>query len=340
MSKIPRFQNEINHNVVSRYPREPWNMPHHLSQASQQQLNSKGRGRNFQMPSLASGILSGGDVDTQHGPLTAMSRMGSSTIDANNCEARSVASIGLRPPVNVHNSRMVPLHSNFPMQNHRSEYDLMNSSNPVKNTGPNKSFYIPGKQLDSYESKELSSTKLSQLPNQNTGLIPIMKQNQVQTPLQPRFLQNTRDNFLSSTATPVPPHVVTPSLDRGYTMQGYNATISTVLSNPVPLGQLSLPTNNSATSSLHLQGGGLPPKPPGPPPPSQATLPSHNAGPAVSSQQPGSAFSGLISSLMAQGLISLTKPSPQVSEQFTFLLFKFGFFIFVCNMGLYLNHVI
>lgn len=336
MSKIPRFQNEINHNVVSRYPREPWNMPHHLSQASRQQLNSKGRGRNFQMPSLASGIPSGGekrppfidklsDVDTQLGPLTAMSRMGSSPIDSNNSEARSVASIGLRPPVNVHNSRMVPLHSNFPMQNHRSQYDLINSSNPVKTTGPNKSFYIPGQQLDSYESKELSSTKLSQLPNQNAGLIPIMKQNQVQTPLQPRFLPNThtRDNFLSSTATPVPPRGVTPSLDRGYTSQGYNATISTVLSNPVPLGQMSLPTNNIATSSLHLQGGGLPPLPPGPPPPSQATLPSHNTGPAVSSQQPGSAFSGLISSLVAQGFISLTKPTPQVSEQFTFLSFKF-----------------
>lgn len=268
------------------------------------------------MPSLASGIPLGGektppfidklsDVDPQLGPL-AMSRTGSSAIDSNNSEAQTVASIGLRPPINVHNSNMVPSHSNFPMQNRRSQYDLINSTNSKV---PNKSFYIPGQQLDTYENKELSSTKLSQLPNQNAGFIPIQR-SQVQTPLQPRLLPNTRESFPSSAATPVPPHVGTPSLDRGYASQGYNATVSTVLPNPVPLGQLTLPTNNITTSSLHLQGGGLPPLPPGPPP--SATLSSHNGGPAISSQQPGSAFSGLISSLMAQGLISLTQPTLQV----------------------------
>lgn len=314
MNKIPRFQNEINHNVVSHHPRESWNMPRHLS--LQQQLSSKGRGRNFQMPSLASSIPLGGektppfvdklsDVDPQLGPL-AMSRTGSSAIDSNNSEAQSIASIGLRPPINVHNSHMVPSHSNFPMQNQRSQYDLINSTNSKV---PNKSFYIPGQQLDTYD-KELSSTKLSRLPNQNAGLIPI-QQNQVRTPLKPRLLPNTRESFPSSAASPVPRHVGTPSLDRGYASQGYNATVSAVLPNPVPLGQLTLPTNNITTSSLHLQGGGLPPLPPGPPP-SQVTLLSHNGGPAISSQQPGGAFSGLISSLMAQGLISLTQSTLEV----------------------------
>ncbi|XP_048330129.2 polyadenylation and cleavage factor homolog 4 isoform X2 [Ziziphus jujuba] len=295
-SKISRFPSEINHNAVSRYPREPWNMPHHLPQSSQNILNSKGRGRNFRMPSLAGGISSGAEKippfidklpdDAQLGPVTVMSRMGSTTIDSINPDGRSVllpSSMGLRPPVNVHNSGILPQHHNFPLQNHRSRYEFVN------NKGPNKSFYKPEQQLDNFESKELSSAKLPQLPNQAAGLVP----------LQPRFLpnQDPRENFFPSEAPAVPP-----SLDRGFTSQGYNAAISSGLSNPAPLVELPLP--KMGNSSLNLQSGGLPPLPPGPPP--------ANAGPAgsaVSSQQPGSAFSGLISTLMAQGLISLTKPT-------------------------------
>lgn len=49
----------------------------------------------------------------------------------------------------------------------------------------------------------------------------------------------------------------------------------------------------------------------------QAILPPNNADTSVSSQQPASALSGLLYSLMAQGLISLPNPKPvQVFEQF------------------------
>lgn len=272
------------------------------------------------MPSLAGGISSSGEkippffdkllyVDALVS-LTVMSRIGSSTFDSINPDTWSVvlpASMGLRPPVNVHNSGVLPLQPNFPLQNHRNQYDLINSSNTVNNKGPNKSFYKLEQQLDNFESKEQSSTKLPQLPNQSAGLIP----------LQPRFLpnQDPREIFFSSEAAAVPP-----SLDRGFTSQGYNAAISSGLLNPAPLVESTLP--KMGKSSLNLQSGGLPPLPPGPPPAtSQAALPSHNAGPAVSSQQPGSAFSGLISTLMAQGLISLTKPTlVQVSENCLFII--------------------
>lgn len=318
-----RFQDETNHNRVTRYPQEPWNMPHHLSQTSQH-LNSRGRGQNFQMPLMARGenkpsfIDKLPDVNTQlHGPFTVASRMNTSTIDSLTGEARSVvaqASVGLRPSAHMHNSNPLPV------RNQKVQHDFINSSDTLNNQGPNKSLYNPGQQFDGFDNKDLSSTKLPRLPYQKFPLAPANQQTQMQTPLQPQLLtaQEGRENFLSSGGAPVPPHLVTPNINRGYISQGHGVVISTGLSNPVPLVPLNLRSNNIANGSLQIQGGGLPPLPPGPPPTSlQAILPSHNAGPVVSSQHPGSAFSGLIGSLMAQGLISLTKPTPaQVSEHF------------------------
>lgn len=68
--------------------------------------------------------------------------------------------------------------------------------------------------------------------------------------------------------------------------------------NPVPGMQSSIP--------FHLHGVGLPPLPPGPPPPVHQMPPSNATIPPA-----GGALSGLFSSLMAQGLLSLTKPTPE-----------------------------
>ncbi|KAL5578924.1 hypothetical protein UlMin_011366 [Ulmus minor] len=286
-----RFHNETNHNLVSRMPQEPWNKPHHLSQPSQHLVDSIGRGRNFQMPLLSSSLPSSGGEnisrfieklpdDTPHnGPLIA--------------EARS---LGLRPQLHVRNVYPPPLHSMFPTQNQKRQYDFMNSSNTVKAQGPNKSLYMPRQQLDNFGNKELNSIK-PQFPNQNALIFPHNQQNQGQTPLQsqPFPTKEAREHFLTSVAAPVPPHLVTPNLDRGYTSQGHGSAISAVISNSISL----------------IPNGSLPPLPPGLPPGlSQALLPTQNAGTAVPSQPPGGAFSGLISSLMAQGLISLSKPTP------------------------------
>ncbi|XP_062088895.1 polyadenylation and cleavage factor homolog 4 isoform X2 [Humulus lupulus] len=309
--KISRFQDETNHSLVPRYPQEHWNMAH-LSQTSQH--HSRGRGRNFQMPILSSGdnkslfIDKLPDANTQlHGPSTVVSRMGSSTIDSFNGESRSVAASSLvpRPSVHMHNPN-VPMHPVLPLRNQKVPYDFTNSSNTLNNQRLNKTSY-------GFDNKELGLTKLPQLSYQNVSIAHANQQNQMQNPLQPQLLptQNGRDSFLNSMGAPLPPHLVNPNLDRGYNSRGYAAAASTNLPNPVPLGQLNLPSNNIVNGSLQLQGGGLPPLPSGPPPTSlQAILPSHNAGPAVSGQPPGSAFSGLIGSLMAQGLISLTKPTP------------------------------
>ncbi|XP_030489007.2 polyadenylation and cleavage factor homolog 4 isoform X2 [Cannabis sativa] len=315
---ISRFQDETNHSLVSRYPQEHWNMAH-LSQTSHH--HSRGRGRNFQMPILPGGdnkspfIDKLPDVSTQqlHGSLNVVSRMGSSTIESFNGESRSVvpSSLGVVPsslgprPVHVHNSN-VPMHPGLPLRNQKVPYDFTNSSNTQNNQRPNKTSY-------GFDNKEQSLTKLPQFSYQNVSIAHANQHNQMQNPLQPQLLptQDGRDNFLNSTGAPLPPHLVNPNLDRGYSARGYGVPTSTNMSNPVPLGQLSLPSNNIMNGSLHLQGGGVPPLPSGPPPTSlQAVLPSHNAGLPVPGQPPGSAFSGLIGSLMAQGLISLTKPTP------------------------------
>ncbi|KAK9268249.1 hypothetical protein L1049_010692 [Liquidambar formosana] len=324
MSKISGFQDETHQILGARYPQEAWNLPQHLSQSSQPHLNAKGRGRNFQMPfglpssageKMPPFIGNHPEADTQlHRPPTFASRMGSSSLDSLNVEARATAvaaSTGVWRPVNVHKSHQPPLLSVLPQQKQiRSQFNSINASHTVMNQGPNKSF-LPEHQLDSFENRVLSSTKLPQSHNQLAGLIPLNQRNQPYIPpLQQQFLpsQEARENYVPTAAAPVSSHLGATPLNHGYTPQGHGAASSTVLSNPMPGVYLPIPIHNIPNSSLQSQGGAYPPLPPGPPPTSSQMIPiSQNAGP---NQPSGNAFSGLISSLMAQGLISLTKQAP------------------------------
>lgn len=313
MGKISGFRAEGNRILDSRNSQEAWNMPPHLN---------KGRGRNFRMPLMASGISSsdGGkmsplidklpDADPQlYGPPTIEAR-----------PAVVPASVGVRPALNLQNSRPLPLQPSFPQQKQmRSQFESINAGNNVNNLDSNGSLYVPEQQLDNFGNKQPSYTKLPQLPNQRAGLIPLNHRKQVQvTHSQPQFPPKEAHPSLAAV---VQPNLVAPPLSHGYIPQGHGATISTVLSNRVPGVQRMLPIQNIANSSLHLQGGALPPLPPGPPPTSSQMIPlTQNAVPVVSNQQTSSAFSGLIGSLMAQGLISLTKQTPvQVPPALMFL---------------------
>ncbi|KAF5472825.1 hypothetical protein F2P56_009504 [Juglans regia] len=311
MGKIPGFRAERNHILDSRYLQEAWNMPSHLA---------KGRGRNFHLPLLASGMSSSDgekslvdklpDADSKiHGPQSIISRFGSSNLDSISVEVRPAvvpASVGVRPPLNVHNSHPLPLQPIFSQKKQmKSQFDSINSSNNVNNRGPNG--YLYDQQLDGFGNKELSAMKLSQLSNQRAGLISLNQRNQVQvTPLQPQFLPSQGAH--PSAAAVVPPHLVAPRLNHGYNPQMHGAAVSSVLSKPVTGAQLMLPVQNIPNSSLHLQGGTLP-LPPGVPPTSSQMIPlTQNAVPVVANQP--TSISGLIGSLMAQGLISLTRPTP------------------------------
>lgn len=279
----------------SRYPQQAWNLPHHSSQSSNQ-LHTKGRGRNFQMSITAGGVpsVSGEtmapligklpDADLQlTRPPTIVSR--ASTHDIGVQPTIIPSSAGVWPLVNTHKSQ--PLPSQIPSQNSRSPFDI-NPANNVMSHGHNKPSYLPEQQFDSFESKDQNLTRLPQFPNQHPILY---QQNQLRAP--------------SSQPASLPPRILMPPLNYGYSPQGHGVVISRALSNPV---QAPSATQNRPMTSLQLPGGAFPPFPPGPLPASQMIPTSQNAGQLLSNsnQQQGGAFSGLINSLMAQGLISMT----------------------------------
>ena len=284
-----------------------------LSQSSQNLMNTKGTGRNFQMPVSRRGIASSGGekmshfVDklltngAVHRPPTIVSSLGSSGFDSSMESQPVVQSMGPRHPVNVPDSCPPSRSSIFPVpRHHKSQFESLNGSNSVINRA-NRSF-LPEQQMNNLRNKEPSlATNLPQVGNQHTGHIPLTQGNQLQaTSLKPKFLPSPdmQDNFSASAVPPALPHLMAPSSNQGYSSQGHRPVVSDCLSSSAPIGQWNLPVHNRP-STLHLQGGPLPPLPTGPHPISQ------NAGSLVPGQQPGTAFSGLINSLMAQGLISL-----------------------------------
>ncbi|EEF43905.1 polyadenylation and cleavage factor homolog 4 [Ricinus communis] len=306
--KLSGFQTDRNQTMGSRYPREAWKSPHHFSQSADL-INAKGRNRDLQMPFSGSGISSSGseilaslvdqlpDADAQIiRPPTLPSRMSSST---------ALSSTGVWPLVNVHKSHQPPLRPIFPPQmQSRSLLDPRNASNTAVNQGFQKSSFLSEQQLNGLESKEHSLTKQPLLPSQHAAM---NQQNQGQVnPFQPQ-----RENFPPSVAS-LPPHPLAPTFDHRYVTQAHGSAMSRIHSNLVSSMPLPLPVNN-IPNTMHLQVGVRPPLPPGPPPASHMIPIPQNAGPVASNQPAGGAFSGLINSLVAQGLISLKQTPVQDS---------------------------
>lgn len=92
----------------------------------------------------------------------------------------------------------------------------------------------------------------------------------------------------------------------GLQPRGQRGVLDSILPNPISGLSISS-VQNMLDVSLHGRAG-MPPLPPGPPPLSSQPLPTSQNSCAATSQSSVTGFSGLISSLMAQGLISLTPP--------------------------------
>ncbi|OVA10574.1 CID domain [Macleaya cordata] len=130
--------------------------------------------------------------------------------------------------------------------------------------------------------------------------------------LQPHLLkpQEARESFNPSIPSQVSSHLVAQPLNHGHNPQGYSTLMSTPSLNQIPFPSVPI-RNMPNNTSFQLQGGALPPLPPGPPPTSLQLRPtSQNMGPIASYPPVSTGYSGLISSLMAQGLISLTTQAP------------------------------
>ncbi|KAJ6376978.1 hypothetical protein OIU76_026020 [Salix suchowensis] len=298
-SKMPGLLTERNQMLGSRYSQEAWNFLPHISQPAHFQ-NAKGRGRDFQMPLSGTGVSSLGgenitplekrpDMDAQLvRPPAIASRLGSS-IDSNSSGTWSSVVpplSGAWLPVNVHKSLPPPVHPNFPPEKQsRSQFDPVNASSTVTNQALQKASVMPEQSFNSFESKDYVLMKPTTLPNQHAAL---NQQNQAHfNPFQPNF----HPSGIALLARPT---------NHGYTTHGHSS------SNALPAVQLPLAVSN-VPNTLHSQVGVRPPMPQGPP---QMMPFPQNASSGVPAQPSGSAFSGLINSLMAQGVITLTKQTP------------------------------
>ncbi|XP_047181560.1 polyadenylation and cleavage factor homolog 4-like [Vigna umbellata] len=282
LGQVPGFQNHVNHSLGSS---------HHLSNSSQHFFGNRGRARTLTFP----------PIDNIHNPDTnpyrvrpAVSRMVSGRVS--NVEPRPSVLPATLPAVNLNVTRPPALNPITPLQKHvRSQFEALQTSNPVVNH-VNKSSFMPEQSFDSVENKDASILKINQLPNQLPGLISSNQQNHRQAP-QLQFFPPSQDSSNSQ-------------FSHGSSLQGHGASISTAMSNPLPIMQFHLPLQNVANNPLHLQGGARPPLPPGRPLAPPQMIPHPNASPFMSSQQPTVGYTNLISSLMSQGVISLANQLP------------------------------
>ncbi|KAE8708907.1 putative tryptophan synthase beta chain [Hibiscus syriacus] len=298
----------LNQTQRSRYPQDAWSSSYPFPQSSH--LHAKGRGRDSGISSLGGDkIVSPIEKLPEGGsqfvkppafvPRSASSSLGTVTVGSQ--PAILPTTTGVWPPVNAHKSQPPTVHSNYSLQQHGRNH--FNSLNLVMNPGQNKYQYMP-EQFDSFESKDQSLTTAPQLPGRRPAL---QQRNSLHgTSLQPHFPHEIRDGFLSSAPGPFLPRLLAPPLNHGYAPPMHGGMVP---SNPIPVAQPSLVIPNMPTGSLHFRGGAMPSRPPGPPA-SQMMPVNQNAGQLLPNQPQGGAFSGLIGSLMAQGLISLANPTP------------------------------
>ncbi|RZB89048.1 Polyadenylation and cleavage factor-like 4 isoform C [Glycine soja] len=277
--QVPGSQNQINHSLGSSQPHDAWKISHHPSNI----FSNRGRARNLMIPPIDN------IRNTDNNPYwvrPAVSRM----------EAHpSVlpAPFEMRPSVNVNVTRPPIIN---PLQKHvRSQFDAMNTSNPIANHVVNKSSFMPEQSFDSVENKDASILKIHQLPNQLSGVISSNQQNHGQAQ-QLQFFPSQDPS--------------TSQFSHGSSLQGHGVSISTAMSNPLPVLPFPLPFQSISNNPLHLQGGAHPPLPPGRPPAPSQMIPHPNAGAFMPSQQPTVGYTNLISSLMSQGVISLANQLP------------------------------
>ncbi|KAJ6805256.1 uncharacterized protein M6B38_178970 [Iris pallida] len=195
-----------------------------------------------------------------------------------------------------------------PNQKHfKSPFSFMEVNKRMVNQGPNSSVFLPQQQFDAADSK--FSSKVMPLTHKPPGIVHTNQHTQQQCTGMAVQSQEAHGGYVP----PVLPahfssHILARPLDH-ILMQGQGLVMGSVLSNSLPAMATSIATKNVHDASSIQHCGILPPLPPGPPPASSQIEPTSQCSGSVISSSSSSAFSGLISTLMAQGLISLTPPT-------------------------------
>ncbi|XP_019428468.1 PREDICTED: polyadenylation and cleavage factor homolog 4 [Lupinus angustifolius] len=297
--QVSRFQNQIDQSLGSRQPHEAWKISHHPSNSSQHLLNIRGGPRSHVMPPTDNIINTNANP---FGIRPAASRISGIVSNMETYYPPVLpASFEIRPSVNAHATRPPTLNPISPLQRHaRSHFEAINTSNPIMNHGPNKSSYMPEQLLESVENKDTGKARINQLPNHLAGL-PQLQNFPSQDPSAPQY-------------------------NHAVSLQGHGASLTTAMSNPLPVIQFPRSTQGIANSSFNFQGGAHPPLPPGRPRAPLQMIPRPNVSPFMPSQQPTVAYTTLINSLMSQGMISLANQPPiqdSVGTEFNLDILKF-----------------
>lgn len=238
------------------------------------------------------------------GPSSDVSTF-SSTYDSPAPEIRLAEAAALTKawhPANFQNSHILPSLSALPSQMQiRGQFGMTNAANIVVDQIHSE----PG------SNRSMSQVTLPQISSIRPGLVPVNLQSTARPSLvQPNLLmaQEARQNLPLPSSAPIPSNTMVPPLNYRYLAPGQGPPFGTTSSNLVPGVQSSLQSLNAPNMSFHVPGATLRPLPRGPLPGTTQALPiGQNIGQVAPSAPVGSGLSGLISSLMAQGLISLTK---------------------------------
>ncbi|MCD7458398.1 hypothetical protein HAX54_038086 [Datura stramonium] len=214
------------------------------------------------------------------------------------------------PPPNVHNPQSLTSKPVVLPHNHiRSPFEVKSASNSVVNHSLDRSV-LPEQHIDNLKSS--SYIKFPQFPSQHPASFSASHQNPEQmASAEPQLLLSQRIHQTTppSVSLPASNHLLLPPIYR-YAPPGPGSSIGTLFPPPVSGPQVSMPLVNVPNTSSQFSSGALPPLLRGPLTMSSQFMPtSQNLG-QVTPNPPAGGFSSLISSLMAQGLISLTNQAP------------------------------
>ncbi|KAK4434356.1 Polyadenylation and cleavage factor4 [Sesamum alatum] len=203
-------------------------------------------------------------------------------------------------PAKFQTPHMPSLSALPPQMQIRGQFGMKTAPNIVVDQGLNKTIYSE-QHLGS--ARNMSQVNFPLIPSQRPGLIPINLQGTAQPSLAHSMVQGAGQ---LPSSVPAPSNSMVPPKSYGYLAQAQGHPIGTTsLSNIVPGVQSSLPVLNAPNMSFHVPGAALRPLPGAHLPGTSQSLPSGQTIGQVAPNPP--ALSGLISSLVAQGLISLTK---------------------------------